>query len=54
MVFYSLETISNHMDGDSSVGVPLVPSAGTLVKGSHLSRFGSSRTNVVLGLPDLG
>ena len=25
MVFYRLGTISNHMDGDSSVGVPLVP-----------------------------
>ena len=33
----SLETVSNRLDGETSGGIPLVPSVGTLVKGAHLA-----------------
>ena len=50
-IFRSLETISNCLDGESSVGILLVPKCGRTL--TSLSRFRSSPTCVVLGLRTL-
>ena len=56
MIFRTLEMISNHLDRELSIGIPLVfLSSGALVIGVHLTsftRFRPSQTDVVglLGL----
>ena len=49
-IFRSLETMSNRLDGELSVGIPLVPKYMCTGEGGTLTsqQISSSRTDVVL------